>query len=265
MNLVCIVKYVPDVDNFKYDYENNTLIRENVRLLLNPDDACAVAFALRMKLKDPETNIEIVTMAPESVRPHMEDLLRLGVDKGTILSDRVFAGSDTYVTSKVLASYLGQLSIDCLLSGTHAIDGDTSHIPAQVAEVLGVNQMSGIIRIDEEAFDADKAVFDVETEEAVTTYEMSLPGVLSVSRESNYKLPYPKRADIGKDVSDRIQVITNENLGFAPGDVGLKGSPTKVTATYTKEFNNKGGLVVGIDDEGIDTVYDYIKEKGYLT
>ncbi len=106
MKLVCLVKFVPDVDSFQYDYERNVLIREKVRLLLNPDDACAVAFALKVKARRPDTVIEVVTMAPTSVKPHMEDLLRLGVDRGTILSDPAFAGSDTYATSKVLARHL---------------------------------------------------------------------------------------------------------------------------------------------------------------
>lgn len=264
MKLICLVKFVPDVDNFKYDYDNNTLIRENVRLLLNPDDACAVAFALKVKARQPETFIEVVTMAPTSVRPHMEDLLRLGIDQGTILSDRVFVGSDTYATSKVLARYLEDSAADCYLTGTHAIDGDTSHIPSQIACCLGLNQMSGIIKGDETLLTEGRAVVDVETEWAVTTYEMELPAVLSITRESKYKLPYPSRVALSMDVSDRLTVIDNETLGFDPSEVGLKGSPTRVVKTYTKEFVQKGGVVVQVNEEGIDTVYHFLKDRGYL-
>lgn len=264
MKLICLVKFVPDVDNFKYDYENNTLIRENVRLMLNPDDACAVAFALRVKARHPAASIEVVTMAPTSVRPHMEDLIRLGVDKGTILSDKAFAGSDTYTTSKVLARYLEDSSADCYLTGTHAIDGDTSHVPSQIAYCLGLNQMSGIINADEHLISEGKAVIDVETEWAVTTYDMTLPAVLSITRESKYKLPYPKREALSMDMSDRLAVIDKDMLGFGSEEVGLKGSPTRVVKTYTKEFKRKGGIVVQVDDSGIDTVYNFLKDRGYL-
>lgn len=264
MKLICLVKFVPDVDNFKYDYENNTLIRENVRMLLNPDDACAVAFALKVKAQHPQATIEVVTMAPTSVRPHLEDLMRLGVDQGTLISDKVFVGSDTYVTSKVLASYLQDVKADCYLTGTHAIDGDTSHIPSQIAYALGLNQMSGIVKIDEQSIVEGKALIDVETEVAVTTYAMTMPAVLSITRESKYKLPYPTRKALSTDVSDRVVIIGNEQLGFDPMEVGLKGSPTRVVKTYTKEFQQKGSILVKVDDHGIDTVYNFLRDRRYL-
>lgn len=264
MNLVCIVKFVPNVDSFQYDYENNKLIRENVRLMLNPDDACAVAFALKMKARNPETSIEVVTMAPTSVKPHMEDLLRLGIDRGTILSDPLFAGSDTYVTSKILAKYLSSLKINCILSGTHAIDGDTSHVPAQLSYCLKMNHMSGIVKIDEEQFEKEHAVIEVDTDTKEIVFEIMLPAVLSLTRESKYKLPYVRRQDIDRDVSDRLNIINNDDLGFKSDEIGLKGSPTKVVKTYTKEFNQKGNTVVRVDDEGIDTVFNFLKSKGVL-
>ena len=100
MKIICAVKFVPDVDKFVYDYENSALVRENVRLILNPDDACALAFALKIKATNPDYVVEVVSMGPQSVVPHMEDLLRLNVDHGTIICDPKFAGSDTYVPVK---------------------------------------------------------------------------------------------------------------------------------------------------------------------
>ncbi len=153
---------------------------------------------------------------------------------------------------------------DCMLTGTHAIDGDTSHIPAQLGHCLGLNQLSGIVKIDEETFSSACATVDVDTEWAVTTYEMQLPAILSVTRDSKYKLPYPKREALTTDVSDRLNIVTNEILGFQADEVGLKGSPTRVVKTYTKEFDQKGGIVVQLDDSGIDTVYYFLKDRGYL-
>lgn len=264
MKLICLVKFVPDVDSFKYDYESNVLIRENVRLQLNPDDHCAVAFALKVKATHPETSIEVVTMAPATVTPHMEDLLRIGVDRCTVISDRLYAGSDTYATAIVLARYLMSRDYNAILTGTHAIDGDTSHIPSQLGACLDLNQMSGIVYLDEHRFCPDSAVFDVETENEVTTYEMALPAILSLIRDSKYKLPYASRKDLERDVSDQLSMITNRELSFEVDEVGLSGSRTKVVQTYTKEFDTKSRIVVKADDEGVDFVCKFLKDKGFI-
>ena len=157
MKIICVVKIVPDVDSFAYDYENNTLIRENIRMILNPDDACALACAMKLKARRPDCSIEVVTMGPKAVRPHMEDLLRLDTDRGTIISDPAYRGSDTFVTSRILARYLSGRSFDVLFTGSHALDGDTSHVPAQLGEELGLEQMSGITAVDFEHFDMGRA------------------------------------------------------------------------------------------------------------
>ena len=73
MKIICLVKFTPDVDAFEYDYENNVLIRDNVKQIINPDDACALGFAIRLKKKYPEIQIEVVTMGPLSVKKNMED------------------------------------------------------------------------------------------------------------------------------------------------------------------------------------------------
>lgn len=126
MKIICLIKFIPDVDNFTYDYEKNVLVRENVKLILNPEDACALAFALRIKEKNHETFVEIVSMAPQSTIPLIEDLLRLNVDKATLISDKLYVGSDTYVTSKIIAKYLRKEEYDFILTGSHSLDGDTA-------------------------------------------------------------------------------------------------------------------------------------------
>lgn len=264
MNVICLVKFVPDVDHFKYDFEKQTLIRENSRLSLNPDDACAVAFALGIKNKYPEIRIEVVTMAPKSIVPHMSDLLRLGIDKGTILTDKDFAGSDTYATSKILSSYIQRLSYDCILTGTHAIDGDTSHVPAQIGEWLGLEQMSNIKQIDVDRFLSMTVEVEVEHETKVERFAIDLPAVLSLTRDSNYKLPYIKKADMSRDVSGGLQMIDRNTLNLDIEMTGLKGSMTRVKDTQIKQYGLRDNLVVKADREGAVTVIRFLKEKGLL-
>jgi electron transfer flavoprotein beta subunit len=260
--MVCVVKFVPDVDSFSYDYAQDEVRRDQVRMVLNPDDVCAVSFALKMKEQDGDSHIEVVTMAPRSVKPHMEDLLRLDIDEGTIISDPAFAGSDTYATSTILGKYLESRKFDCLLTGTRSLDGATSHVPAQLAEVLGMDQMQDIIAI--ESLDSAEAVFTIEDEQYLRTYAMGMPGILALARASGYALPYIAYEDFDKDVSDKLTFVTNATLHCAPDEIGLSGSLTQVVHTYAKHHHTRAGKIVHTDDAGIDAVHSFLEERGYV-
>lgn len=264
MKIVCLVKFIPDVDNFSYDYERNVLVRENVKLILNPDDACALAFALGVKGKKQDTHVEIVTMAPVSVLPLVEDLLRRNADRATILSDRLFAGSDTYATSKIIARYLENVGYDVILTGTHSLDGDTSHVPSQVAELLKLEQLSNIVKVYEESLLRETVIVEADTDKTLSKYEMALPCMLSIGKDSKYKLPFVRYKDLELDVSDRISVISNKDLVFTEAEVGLQGSLTKVGRTFARQFQKKEKTVVSNDEEGIETVYRFLKSRGIV-
>lgn len=264
MKMICVVKFVPDLDSIVHDGENNTMTGNNSRMILNPDDACALAFALQVKAEDPDGSIEVVSMGPPSVRPHMEDLLRRDVDRGTLICDSVFDGSDPSVTSRVLARYIVTRPFDCLLTGSHSLDGGTAQVPVQLAELLDLDQMLGISRMDPDRFDRKRAVFQVAEEKSVTTYEMAMPCVLSLTRESGYKLPYPRLTDMRRDVSDELAVITNQALGFSTTEVGQTGSPMKIVTTRPKTYDKKERHIVQNDEAGISFVVDFLKERGFL-
>lgn len=264
MRIICVVKFVPDVDSFSYDHDHHALIRENSRMTINPDDACAIGFALKMKKRNPDTFIEVLTMAPKSVIPLVENILRVGVDLGTVISDRLYAGSDTWVTSRILGRYLSSADYDCILTGSHAVDGDTSHVPSQIGELLGLNQISCISRVAEDRFNDSSALVDVEDDRSVTSFELDMPAVLSFARKSDYRLPYVRFKDLKKNVTHRLKCLSNVDLGFAKEEVGMKGSLTKVVRVYTKKFQEREKLVVGTDPEGINTVFNFLKEKRFI-
>lgn len=264
MKIVCLLKFTPDVDSFEYDYMNNVLIRENSKLIINPDDACALGYALNLKKKHPEIEIEAVTMGPLSVKGMMEDVIRRRADRGTIISDCVFGGSDTLTTSRILAAYLKQTEYDVILTGTQTLDGDTAHVPSQLAELLGVGQLSAITKIDEESFLNGMPEVEVDTEEYTDVYRMAFPAVLSIRKESKYRLPFVRYADLEMDVSDRLQIVDHQMLGLDPSSVGLKGSATQVVKTYMQTYEQKDKVIVHNDEEGIETVYRFLKDNGYL-
>lgn len=264
MKIICLVKFTPDVDQFQYDYENNILIRDNIKLVINPDDACALGFALGLKKKHAHISIEVVTMGPLSVRPMMEDILRRKVNKATILSDKTYVGSDTYATCRIIGKYLETTDYDVILTGSHSLDGDTAHIPSQLAEYLKVNQMSYIRKIDEASFLDRLPLVEVDTENYLDTYEISFPAILSICRESNYRLPFVRYADLDLDVSDKLTIIGNDSLDVDKKIIGLTGSPTRVVKTYQLDYQKKDQVIVKNDDHGIDTVLAFLKKEGYL-
>jgi electron transfer flavoprotein beta subunit len=253
MNLICAVKFVPDPDR---------LTAGSRGLILNPDDACALAFALAVKSGDPGVTVEAVTLGPLSVRPHMEDLLRLAVDRGTLIRDSGLEDSDAFVTSRVLGRYIAGRACDCVLTGSHSLDRGSAQVPVQIAESLGLDQMTGVIRIDPDRFDRTRAVFQAVDETGVTTWEMAMPGVLSLTRESGYKLPYPALTDLRRDVSEELNILTSRDLGFSVNEVGRAGARTRVAASIPVTYREKDPKIVGLDDDGITRVVAFLKKKG---
>lgn len=262
LKIICLVKIIPDVKNFSYDYEKNILIRENKKSVVNPDDVCAIAAALRMKEKN-GAEVTVVCMGPESAAGHLENLIRCGVDQAFLITDNLYRGSDTYVTGRILAKGIEQSGYDMIFSGVHSLDGDTAHVPAQVAELLDLHFMSNIVKVEEETTD-ERLKVEVRSDDKSMLFSVKLPALLGISSESKYKLPYIKYENLKKDVSDKIHILTNAELQFPETEVGLKGSKTKVVKTYPKQLTEQKKVVVQTDEDGIEYVYQFLKEKGFL-
>ncbi len=266
MKILCLVKFIPDVDAMELDDEKHVLLRENVKQIINPDDASALGFVLRLKKTHPELSVEVVAMAPPGCRPLAEDIARRDVEKMTMLTDPCFGGSDTLATSRILGAYLKQTSYDVIMTGTHTFDGDTAHVPAQLAELLDLPHMSGIMHVEPESFLAGQPLIDVDVENERITYQLTFPAILGICRESRYKLPFVRYANLHMDVADRLQMLDHEALGLSQEETGLSGSGTRVVRSYVRSYEKKQNCrVVKNDAEGIETVYQFLKEAGYLT
>lgn len=263
MKIVCLVKIIPDVEHFTYDYEKNILVRENKKSIVNPEDSCAVAAALMMKEKY-GGEVTVVSMGPVSNQKYLENFIRCGADRAVLISDEMYRGSDTYVTSRILAKGIEVCGFDLIIGGTHSLDGDTGQVLPQVAEHLDAEIMSHVtgIRRDERT-DRDILV-EAEDEEKKLLFSISLPAVIGISGESEYKLPYIRYDDRKKDVSDRLKVLTNRELCFGEGEIGLAGSRTRVLRTWPKKFSDREKKVVQNDEAGIEYVYQFLREKGFL-
>ena len=120
------------------------------------------------------------------------------------------------------------------------------------------------MKIDEQSFLQGTPQVEVDTENHTDIYELTFPSLLAVRRESKYRLPFVRFADLELDVSEHLQIIDNQILNIPPDKIGLKGSPTRVVKTYPQTYENKENMIVQNDEEGIETVYCFLKEKGYI-
>jgi len=264
MRIACLVKFVPNVDNFIYDYEKNVIVRENSQMIINPDDTAALAYALKLRDAESGSRLEVISMAPSSVLPLVRDILRVGADRFLLLADKMFIGSDTYATAVTLSKFIKAQNYDVILSGSSSLDSGTSHIPPQISEITGIGQISGISKILEVDFVKKSAVAEVEGEAKIHTYETDLPAILSLSKQSGYKMPFVRYEDINSDVDDRIRIISGQELGLTAEETGLAGSKTTVKKTYSPYDFGRKAIVVKADDDGADTVYHFLVDKGYL-
>lgn len=262
MKIICLVKFVPDTEQFEYNYETDTINREKSRMILNPDDKNALAFAIQQKKQNPTTYVEVVTMGPLKLEEEIKNLIRLGADQAVLISDRRFSGSDSLVTSRIISHYLATKDYDVLLTGTHTLDGGTGHVGPQIAEILSLNQFSDIVAINE----VNPAFSIVEALQDGKIYRLKIlnPSILSVTHQMNLRLGFVRYENIGVNVDDRFTLVTNETLQLPVEQIGGKGSPTKVRKNTIVKRKTVEQQVVEVNDDGIETVVRFLKEKGYL-
>ncbi|MDO8107844.1 hypothetical protein Q6348_11625 [Isoptericola sp. b441] len=259
-----MLKPVLDVGELRYNRDRNVLERDRARLVLNPEDATAVAMALELKRADPAATIEVVSMAPRRAMPHLEDLVRRGVDQATLLTDRRHAGSDTWATSRVLAHHLATRDFDLVLCGTHTLDSGTGQVPAQVAEALDLPLMAGVAELVDLNTEEGWAVVDVDAEDVVLRFRVGLPAVLAFRYAPSRTLPPIGYGDLTRDVAGQVAVLGFDALGMDESELGLRGSLTQVRRIETDALEAKDPIRVRADREGIDEVFRTLAEKGFL-
>ena len=150
MKIVVCIKQVPDTTEVKLDPKTNTLIREGVPSIINPDDKAGVEAALRLK-ETLGAKVTAVCMGPPQADVALREALAMGCDEGVLISGREFGGSDTYATATIIAAGLKKIGFDLIITGRQAIDGDTAQVGPQIAEQLGIPQVSYAEEIQAEA------------------------------------------------------------------------------------------------------------------
>ncbi len=188
---------------------------------LNPFDECALEEALKI----PDSEVYVVSMCPKAAQDKLRSLTRLGVKKVYLLSDMVYAGSDTLATSYILSTWLKKDKYDLIFCGRQTVDGDTAQVGPCLAALMGIEPITNVMKIN--TVTADKIC--CETRMGVA--ESKLPALLTIERINNLRLP-----SIFSKLGE-IEIVTNSEVGADPARCGLDGSPTKVL----KVFENSSG------------------------
>jgi len=242
VNIVVCIKQVPGTTQVKINPETGTLIRDGVEAVVNPFDEYAIEEALRIKEKTGAT-VTIITMGPPQADAALRSAIAMGADEGILVTDRQFAGSDTWATSYALSSALRTLGkIDLIICGKQAIDGDTAQVGPGVAEMLNIPFVAWVRKVEE----ITETTIRVERlmEEGYDVVEMPLPGLITVVKEINT----PRMASLKgkmKAKSATIRKITVADMTVDPDRLGLKGSPTQVLRSFVPERKTGGEKISG--------------------
>ena len=232
MNIIVLVKQVPDTTEMKIDPIHGTLIRTGVPSIINPDDMAGIEAALSLKDTYGGT-ITAVSMGPLQAERMLREILGRGVDQAVLLSDAKFAGADTWATSTTLAAWLKTQKFDLIIAGRQAIDGDTAQVGPQVAEKLGIPQVSYVEAIEDcdgtwlrlsKAYEEDSELLEVKLPALITTLSTMNRdrGMNAVDAWAAYDKP--------------LTLVRFSDLDLSESDVGLKGSPTQVKKTFTRSL-----------------------------
>lgn len=261
MKIVVCIKQVPDTNEVRLDPVTNTLIRDGVPSIINPDDKAGLEAALRIKDNNPDdVQVTVVSMGPPQAENALREALAMGADEAVLVTDRAFGGADTWATSSTLAGALRHLEYDLIITGRQAIDGDTAQVGPQMAEHLGLPQVTYAEALE---IKGDKVIVQRQFEDRYHVVEVEMPCVITALAE----LAEPRYMTIGR-IFDAYQeeVITwglddiKDKLDVA--NIGLKGSPTKVKKSFPRQGKGKGVLLTDLTaDAAAQAIVAKLQEK----
>lgn len=245
MKIVVCIKQVPDTNEVKIDNKTGTLIRDGVPSIINPDDKNALEEALRIKDEDKDATVTVLTMGPPQAKAALREAIAMGADEAILITDRAFAGSDTWATGTILSAALEKIGdYDIIFCGRQAIDGDTAQVGPQIAQFLDLPQITYVSKLDVDK-ENNKVVAHRNIEDGYLVVESKMPVLLTAIKELNTPR-YMSAWRIFKEVKNiEIKEWTVADVVVDLTQIGLKGSPTNVYKTFvpTKEF--KGEILEG--------------------
>lgn len=247
LRLLCCVKQVPDVDQMRMDPETGNLIRAGVPAILNPQDANAVAAAVKVK----ETwggEITLISMGPPAAEAVLRECLAVGADKAVLVTDRVFGNADTLATSYSIFSAACTLGdFDMVFCGRESLDGATGQMGAQLAERFDMAQVTSALLIKEVNEGNGTAIVDRVLDNGVETLEVKLPCLFTMEK-TNYPARIPNlKGKMSAKKAEIIKITSNDIPGLDKSRIGDPGSPTKVPRMFPPMLPEPGQIIEGAD------------------
>lgn len=257
MNIIVCIKQVPNTTDVKIDPVKNTLIREGVESVINPFDVYAIEEAVRLKERF-TGKVTVITMGPPQADSALREAISLGCDEAVLVSDRKFAGSDTWATSYTLSCAIKKLgAFDIILCGKQASDGDTAQVGPGISTHLDIPQVTYVKKIEE--IKDGKARVERMTEEGYDIVETPIPCLFTVVKEINTpRLPSLK--GMMKSKSAKIPQWTAADINAEPKNIGLDGSPTRVVKIFTPPPRKGGEMIKGDSAEISKRLAELLKD-----
>lgn len=257
MNIIVCIKQVPDTTEVRLDPVTGTLIRDGVPSIINPDDKAGLEAALRMK-EQTEAHVTVITMGPPQAEQILKEALAMGADEAVLITDRLFGGADTWATSSTLSAAIKKFDYDLVITGRQAIDGDTAQVGPQIAEHLGIPNIS---YAEEIKLEADHVVVKRQYESSYHVIKAGFPCLITALSELN-EPRYMTPGGIFRAFREaEIITLSRCDLDVEDSNIGLKGSPTRVFKSFTKALKGKGTVISLGAEESADWLLEKLCEQ----
>ncbi|HHD63514.1 MAG TPA: electron transfer flavoprotein subunit beta/FixA family protein [Desulfobulbaceae bacterium] len=256
MKIIVCIKQVPDAKDVRLDPKTNTMAREGVESIMNPFDRHALEEAVRLKEEHGGT-VTVLSMGPPQAEDVLREAIACGADSGVLVSDRAFAGADTWATSYTLAKAIETIGdVDLILCGKQAIDGDTAQVGPGLASRMGKPYVTCVQKTREAG--PDYIIVERMMDDGYDVVRLPLPALLTVVKDINEpRVPSLKGKMRAKKV--KIQKLTAADIGAEEQCIGLAGSPTQVVQVFSPEPRGDREIFTGSVEEQVDQLVQRLK------
>ncbi len=253
MKIIVCVKQVPDAKDVRLDPETNTLAREGVQSIMNPFDQHAVEEAVRLKEKL-GGEVTVLSMGPPQAVDVLKQAISCGADHAVLISDRAFAGADTWATSYTLAKAVNKIgAFDLILCGKQAIDGDTAQVGPGLAIQLKIPFVTCVQKIRDAS--ESELVMERMMDDGFDVVAVNYPMLMTVVKDLNEpRVPSLKGKMRAKKAE--IKVLSAEDVGADSAKIGLAGSPTQVVDVFPPPPRGERAILSGSLDEQVEQLVE---------
>jgi len=264
MKIIVPIKQVPETGNVKMDEKTGTMIRDGVESIVNPLDLYSIECALQLK-EAHGGSVTVLSMGPPKAEKAIREALSMGCDEGILLTDKAFAGSDTWATSFVLSESIKTLrEFDLIVAGVRATDGDTGQVGPEIAAMLDLpiaTFVSKINSIENGTMNVTRLI-----EGGYEHIRLPMPCLLTVVNEISFpRLPTLRGKQSAR--TKEVPVVKKDDIEVESSSLGLEGSPTRVVKIMKPKVTRNGVILdvskVGIK-KAVEKLVDFMEEKNFI-